>query len=240
MAFNDQSPSGSPLTSWNSYFSALVKADEGWMVKYGGKFGVYRGRNSHVSTIRAARSLFNADWRSLSVSDGRILLGLIDEDGADYGHLGSMQAAGMAKNVFLDPTPRNLATRVAIQEAIRELLVVPLNDSLPLMARRSHEIITNRDGFSAGVATRLLALARPEVLVSVNKESVARLAHWSGIRAAVIKTSPGYEKFIRWVMQGRWWNAPAPSDAVAREVWSCRAALIDALVYEGQHFKDHL
>ena len=81
---------------------------------------------------------------------------------------------------------------------------------------------------------------RPEVLVSVNNESVRRLAHWSGMSAAVIKTSQAYEKFIRWVMQGKWWNVPAPNDTFEREIWSCRAALIDGLVYEGQHFKDHL
>jgi hypothetical protein len=229
-----------PLDSWDSYFSALVRADEEWIVKYDGKFGVFTGKNSYLKTIRAARPLFTADWRFLSTGDARVLLGLIDDDGADYGHLGSMQGAGLAKNVFLDSRPGNLTSRVAIQEAIRELLVVPLKDSLPLMARRSHEIITNRDGFSGGVATRLLALARPEVLVSVNNESVRRLAHWSGMSAAVIKTSQGYEKFVRWVMQGKWWNVPAPNDTFEREIWSCRAALIDGLVYEGQHFKDHL
>ena len=45
---------------------------------------------------------------------------------------------------------------------------------------------------------------------------------------------------IRWLMRQGWWNAPAPTDTFAREVWSCRAALIDGLVYEGQHFRDHL
>lgn len=94
--------------------------------------------------------------------------------------------------MFLDPSPKALRTRSSIQEAINSFLVVPLTDSLPLMARRAHEIaITNRDGFSAGVATRLLALARPEVLVSLNNESVQRLAGWSGMPVASIKRHQG-------------------------------------------------
>jgi hypothetical protein len=230
----------SPLGSWSAYFAALARADQDWAVDYGGKFGIFTGRNSHFNTIRAAQPIFKHDWQSLSPTEARILLGLIDSDGADYGHLGAMKAAGAAKNVFLDPTPQNLKTRSSIQDAINSVLVVPLSDSLPLMARRAHEIITNRDGFSVGVATRLLALARPEVLVSVNNESVKRLAQWSGIPAATIKTSSGYEKFVRWVMNGKWWKTPAPQEPFEREVWSYRAALIDGLIYEGQHFRDHL
>jgi len=167
---------GTPPEGWQAYFAALTRADQEWAAEYGGKFGVFGGRNSYLNTIGAAQPIFKQDWRSLSITEARILLGLIDSDGADYGHLGSMQRAGVAKNVFLDASPRNLRTRSSIQEAINSFLLAPLNDSLPLMARRAHEMITSRDGFSAGVATRLLTLARPEVLVSVNNESVEGLA----------------------------------------------------------------
>jgi len=164
----------------------------------------------------------------------------MDDDGTDYGLLGSMQGAGIAKNVFLEPTPKNVKTRQAIQDALVMLRNVPLSSSLPLMARKAHEVITNREGFDVGVATRLLALARPEVLVSVNSESVERLAQWSGLPPAAIKTSAGYEKLVKWIMGGKWWNCPAPEDAREREAWSFRAALIDGLIYEGHHFAPHI
>jgi hypothetical protein len=85
------------------------------------------------------------------------------------------------------------------------------------MARKAHEVITNRDGFSVGVATRLLALARPEVLVSVNNESVGRLAPWSGMPITTIKTPTGYEKLTKWMMGGKWWNSPEPKDSFERK-----------------------
>jgi hypothetical protein len=92
-------------------------------------------------------------------------------------------------------------------------------------AEKAHEVITNREGFDVGVATRLLALARPEVLVSV--------------KVAQIRTSAGYEKFVKWIMKGKWWNSPEPKHPLEREAWSYRAALIDGLVYEGHHFDPH-
>jgi hypothetical protein len=76
--------------------------------------------------------------------------------------------------------------------------------------------------------------SRPEVLVSVNSESMNRLAQWSGLPVAQIRTSAGYERFVRWIMKGKWWNTPEPEDPLER-----RAALIDGLVYQGHHF-DHM
>jgi HKD family nuclease len=228
-------PPGDPLESWRGYVSALKRVDKEWLARSAGKSGVFSGKNSHLGTLRAAQPLFNMDWRDLSTSEARLLLGLYDE-GVDHGHLGSMQAAGTAKNVFLEATPKNVKVRREIQEEITLLLKVPLGKELPLMARKAHEVISNRDGFSGGVATRLLVLARPEVLVSVNNESVHLLAAWSNLPAASIKTAAGYEKLIKWVMNSKWWNTPAPEGGAERDLWSCRAALIDALAYDGHHF----
>lgn len=232
------SSAADPLESWPNYYAALWSADRKWATKYGGTMGIFTGQNSYLLTLRTARPLIAKDWATLSTTEGRVLLGLVDGE-TDYGLLGSMQAAGTAKNVFLDATPKNLKTRRAIQDEIRNLLRVPLNISLPLMARKAHEVITNREGFDVGVATRLLALARPEVLVSVNSESMNRPAQWSRLPVAQIRTSAGYERFVKWIMKGKWWNSPEPEDPLEREAWSYRAALIDGLVYQGHHFDPH-
>lgn len=232
-------PAIHPLESWSAFYGSLLRADKQWAVKYAGEFGIFSGRNTYLKTIRVAQPLITKDWAVLSTTEARILLGLIDDDGTDYGQLGSMKGAGIAKNVFLEAKPKNLKTRQAIHDAIVMLRKVPLNSSLPLMARKAHEVITNREGFDVGVATRLLALARPEVLISVNSESVERLAQWSGLPAATIRTSAGYEKLVKWIMSGKWWNCPEPKEALEREAWSYRAALIDGLIYEGHHIAAH-
>jgi PLD-like domain len=230
---------GSPLDNWPAYVHALKQADAEWMAKTKGKSGIYSGQGSWVATIRAAMPLFSKDWSTLSRAEARILLGKADEGNTFWGQLGCMKGAGIANNVFLEPTAKNIKTRRTIQDAIDELCHVPLGNALPLMARKAHEVIGNLNGFSGGVATRLLALARPEVLVSVNSESVDRLAGWSSMPKAAIGTSKGYESFIRWVMQGKWWRGPEPSDPLDRELWLYRAALIDGLAYNGEQLEEY-
>jgi hypothetical protein len=230
------SPTGHPFDSWSAFYSALRLADKKWLEEYGGKIGIFSGENSYLMTIRAAQPLITKDWAVLGTTEARILLGLSDDDGSDYGLLGSMKAAGFAKNVFMDAKPKNLKTRKAIHDAISSLRRVPLNSSFPLMARKTYEVITNYEGFSFGVATRLLALARPEVLVSVNSESLVQLSQLSGLSQATVKTPAGYEKLVKWIMGGKWWNSSQPKGELEREVWSYRAALIDSLIYEGHHF----
>jgi HKD family nuclease len=224
---------GGPLDSWNGFVAALTRANDKWIAKHDARYNVFDGTTSYVGVIRAAQPVLRKDWESLSAKGGRILMGLIDEDGTNYGLLGSMQGAGTAVNVFLEPSYKNLKTRQDIQESLKALMRAALNDSFPLIARRTHEIITNREGFDSGVATRLMTLARPEALVSVNSESSSGLAEMSGLSTGTIKSSTGYEKLVKWIMQSKWWNVPPPEDSLEQELWSYRAALIDALIYEG-------
>ena len=76
--------------------------------------------------------------------------------------------------------------------------------------------------------------------MSVNNESVERLAEWSGMPEATLKTSAGYEKLTKWIMGGAWWNSTQPEDTFEGEVWSYRAALMDGLIYGGAHFAAHM
>ncbi len=223
---------GHPLDSWHAFVGALVSADEQWIEKSEGNHGVFSGKNTYLGVIRNAQPLFNVGWESLSKDDARVLLGLPGEGGVDYGLLGSMKGAGVAKNVFLEASPKNVKTRQEIKLALDDLRRVPTS-ALPLVARRAHEIITNREGFDFAVATRLMALARPEALVSVNSESAERLAQWSSFSVNSIKTSKGYEKLIKWVIESKWWSAPKPSESLEYDLWLYRGALIDALVYQG-------
>jgi HKD family nuclease len=224
-----------PFSSWPAYVAALKRADEFWYEKYNGKFGVLTGENTYLGTIQLAQPLITKDWTELTTPEAYILLGLEPE----YGLLGSMKGAGIAKNVFLESSPKNLKTRQAIQNEILSLRKVSLDRGFPIMARRAHEVISNRDGFAAGVATRLLALGRPEVLVSVNNESVRRLSELTGLPETSIRTSQGYQRLIKWIMAGKWWDVTAPSDLFEKEIWSVRAAIIDSLVYRGHFFEAH-
>jgi len=225
------------LGNWDSYYADLRHRDLEWQKEYEGRMGIFDGETNYYSIIREAQSIFDKDWESLCKRDASVLLGLVDSDKKNYGLLGSMGGAGRAKGVFLTHTAENLAARREIQDELLRLKGVPLHSlMLPSMAKKAYEVITNRKGVGGGVATRLLALARPEVFPSVNSESIGRLGQWSGVSESDLGKSSGYEKLVRWIMTEEWWKSPEPMEGIEREAWSYRAALIDGLIYGGEHF----
>ena len=87
-------------------------------------------------------------------------------------------------------------------------------------------------GFGPGVVTRLLALARPDRLVSVNDRSRHGLSESFGLA----RTTPGEPRNYRRLLERlyeRPWYADRPGRSNReRELWSMRAALIDSFVYD--------
>ncbi len=113
-----------------------------------------------------------------------------------------------------------------------EVRAVPLGSLLPKYGQKAFEII-QREGISAGVATRLLTLARPDIFMSVNGRSQQRLAQTSGLTVSQIRESSGYGRLIEWVLQSKWWGAPRPSGTGwDSQRWPYRAALMDVPVRE--------
>ena len=104
---------------------------------------------------------------------------------------------------------------------------------------RGGEFPEQRSTISGGAATRWLALARPQVLVSVNDVSVHFLSHWSGQSLASIRKPSGYEELIKRVMNSAWWNVPRPTDELEHTLWSYRAALLDVLACEEHRPSGH-
>ena len=104
------------------------------------------------------------------------------------------------------------------------------------IARNAHkamQAIRMIDGFGVAAATRLLTLARPDCLVSVNGQSAAGLGALSGLPKTRDSLAVNYIELLNWVYEQPWFNARQPDDPLERTIWNCRAALLDAFVYEG-------
>ena len=82
-----------------------------------------------------------------------------------------------------------------------------------------------------GVATRFLALARPDLYVSLNGASRQGLAECSGLAPTTMDRR--YGDLLAWVHGSNWYRAERPTDALEGEIWDYRAALVDAFVYDG-------
>jgi len=230
-------PFAAPFENWPKYLRALRILDKQWLQRYDSRYGVLSGENSYVTTIEAAKPLFDKDWSTLSESDAKILLGLKGPNSNDYGLLGAMSRALTAKNTLLTANPRNLPRRQRIVEALREVIRSRNDKAFLTTLRRGYEAIDQLPGFGEGVTSRLLALAKPDVLVSVNNQSIEGLSKLCGIPTSKLKTPEGYIKLIQWVMNSEWWKSPRPKDPGEARIWQVRAALLDGLVYNGEHFE---
>jgi hypothetical protein len=173
-----------------------------------------------------------SNWQQLSKTDAEKLLGIAKT----YGALGRLQGAGVVKNIFYEPSWKNLLTREKIEAALN---VIPPNPSAPAfepMIKRAFDLITSLDRVNVATVSRLLAVRHPDRFVSVNKASTAGLSLLSGISQTDLHSSAGYVALIRWVMNQPWWSAPDPQDETSI-YWRQRAALLDILAYSGDPSK---
>ena len=206
---------------------------------FGGKtpWDVFGETQSYLHTIAVGRSVARRrDWTHLSSWDSNILLGRNDDQGV-WGLLGNMTGAGRVKCAFNHE--RNGEREVIrIRARIRaqlEHVIEARDDEVVERAQDAVRNIMEIRGFSYGTATRLLCLARPDRLVSVNGESKNRIRQYFGHTLAIgdgERFANRYAEFLHWLYDQAWFNQE-PAAGVEREIWSCRAALLDAYFYAG-------
>lgn len=83
-----------------------------------------------------------------------------------------------------------------------------------------------------GTTTLLLTLACPDRLLSLNGPSEKALGELSGTDASDLRKPEGYGRLLRWLYDQRWYADGPPADGKLLPIWDCRAALLDAFVYE--------
>ena len=81
------------------------------------------------------------------------------------------------------------------------------------------------------MATRLMTLARPDALVSVNGGSRKNLALVTGFSAHRIQQPAGYEELLQWVLDQPWWSSKRPKNSQEARARDARAALVDCFAH---------
>jgi hypothetical protein len=227
------------VSDWSSFVQALKVASAYWNGRYG--FTVDGEVQSWLNTVTLGNEIIRRrSWRDLSKLDYQLLMGIevkVDGLSAAYGLLGSMKGAGDAKNVFNEASAQNLRVREQIRAALQPVINADVGAFSDLALKFIH-MIEGLQGFSGGVATRLLALARPDLAVSVNKGSRDALAEWSSLpKTALSKSSSGkrgtsYASLLDFLAKQEWYVNPTPRGAYERGLAGARAALLDCLVYD--------
>jgi hypothetical protein len=178
-----------------------------------------------LQVIRGIRALFaqNAHFRDIDYPGRRKIAGLFQSANPNFLLFGSMRWVGFFKQ--------------AIKENIEGISLAL--DEIPLdgdISRDQYQSFTARflkafKNSGMALASRLLAMKRPDTFVCVNKEN--REGLYQAFRLSPSKDPDGYWNLIEKVQACSWWKAPPPAARDVREVWGARAAFLDSLFYTG-------
>jgi len=223
---------GRQLTDWPSFVTAIGEADRYWGSRLNQNEPVTGGDFGWLNTLTLGHPVVRKpDWIDLTREDHHLILGR-----SPYGWLGSMGAAGIANNVFREPTPENLRIRRDIRTALEPVLQANATQ----FADAACAFVAVVDGiphFSGGIATRMLALARPDRGISVNNASRRRLAQLTTLSTNSLALPLGrgahsYQDLLRWFENKLWYSSPSPQGIHEHLLADNRAALFDVFVYD--------
>ena len=184
-----------------------------------------RGR-SYMRAISERQRLLlgEARWSQLDSKSQLLQLtgGLPRGDSSWWGLLGRMaRSNGKAVRDHEDRIRRILANVVSADDT-----------EFPGVAVAAMQELTSIDYVAHGTATLLLALARPDRLLSLNSASQKAYGKLSGMSPSTLGEPQNYRKLLEWLYAQPWYADSPPSDGALERIWRFRAALVDAFVYE--------
>ena len=218
--------------SWSEYLDALTQCDESWRAE-GKRWSVFGQSASYVHAIQEGQHIARRrNWIGLGDKERTILLGLRDEEDGVWGLLGTLVAAGEVKGVFnRSNEKKNRDTLRRIKSSVDRVMRASDGD-FPGVAVKALEGICAENRFSHGAATRLLTLARPDKLVSVNSGSCDGLACMFDLAPSTLGKPLNYRRLLERLYETPWYNGPPGRGKMEQTVWNMRAALIDSFVYD--------
>jgi len=201
--------------AWGKYFHT-VKADP------------HHGFENRCELLATVAKAFaeHKTFASMPLAMRKTIAGLPNDQESRWGWFGSMQGAGYYHQAVngnnqhlsqaLDEIPlRGVVTRAQYEEFIAEFLKAFPN---------------GRHG--VGIASRLLALKRPDQFVCLDSKNQRGLCKDFGIVRNGMNYDRYWDEIIERILDAPWWNSKRPRNAKDAAVWDGRAAMLDAIFYE--------
>lgn len=202
--------------SWGDYFTRIQQEPHGW----------FRDR---LRLVQGTQAMFvaNESLQDMTPDERKKIAGT-EKDGAIKWRLfGSMAGSIVLKNRLklndkglsdaLDWIPsRGAVTQDRFHQyvaALRKTFVYP------------------KEFQGLAVATRLLAIKRPDYFLCINDKNKSGLAAALGLHKAALNLDDYWQLVIEPILETPWWNSPAPASGLELQAWQARCAMVDALFY---------
>lgn len=166
-------------------------------------------------------------FQDLDGQTRRAIAGLPNQVIASAGWFGSMQGAGVYKNVVIErPEPFSRALEhIPVQGTVTK------SQYSRFIEEYCSAFPDGRDGIAT--ATRLLCMKRPDQFLCVDSANRKRLAKDVGlVRPDQLDYMRYWDEVVERILDAPWWRSAPPPSGQALKAWNARAAMLDALFYE--------
>ncbi len=201
--------------SWNQYVDA-VKADP------------YHGFKNRCKLLEVARRAFagHATFALMELPLRKTIAGLPNDQESRWGWFGSMQGAGYyhravnENNKNLSQALEEIPLRGGVTRAEYDGYIAEFIKAFP------------NGGHGIGIASRLLALKRPDQFVCLDSKNRRGLCDDFGITKTGMTYDRYWAEIIERILDAPWWNSERPGKPEESAVWDGRSAMLDAIFYK--------
>jgi HKD family nuclease len=183
---------------------------------------------SRLDILRIINENFkeNQSFSKFSDLQRKQVAGVITEPEINWKWFGSMVGAGKFKN-------RINTNNIHISDALDYIpLTGPVSELDYDGFVKTFTLAFPDGGAGIAIASRLLAMKRPDYFVCLDSQNRYELCKDFGIPANVtLETYWG--DIITRIIDSVWWLSPRPSDPTEEQAWNGRAAMLDTIFYKG-------
>lgn len=199
--------------TWKEFVARIRKEDS-------------HGLDRRLKVIEISQELFSSveHFDELEVSQRKFVAGATTNYADDWGFFGSMIGRGDYVHEII---VNNKDISIALDQ-------IPLNGQI---TRKHYDnfvkyFIKVFSGNYIGVASRLLAMKRPDVFYCLTSKNQKRFCKDFDVRKSEIDYKGYWEHVIERIYDSEWWLNPTASTKQEQQISNARAAFLDAIYYE--------
>lgn len=198
------------------------------------------GRNDfeqRTALLEGAQRLFGArrSFAEMGATERKAIAGTFGKkeeqlDGLEWGWFGRMFSQGDFKHL-VNQKPQLLSGALDHIPAQGEVTEEQYR-AFVAGFRTAFADCSHKGGYP--VASRLLAMKRPDQFVAVNSKNKRGLCGALNVAHSTLDLDNFWERIVRLVRLSPWWLTPRPRPGSEARLWDFRAAMLDCLYYEGE------
>lgn len=200
--------------------------------------------SSRLSLLRRNQSYFisNEQFENFNLIPRKDIAGTLSEkqyneefEDGGWGWFGTMSAQGKFTKAIININNETIESLSKISKFIDN---IPRKESITRDHFKSYKKIADIRGIAIGIATRFLAMKRPDQFICINNGNQPYIEDALNLNKGSLNVENYWENVIEPIRDSKWYNSPRPDNAKNAkyledaEIWDYRVAMLDAVYYK--------